>query len=127
MVVDRDRKDLLRIILPDNIFIQKGLDLLRLFKVNSHIFRRLLAEKLILLGDDLRTDFNALIADINTCRTGNQLSDLILSLAAEAAANFACHFSCHLISFSKKTPACKADRSLSVTHYRFLTTLSISP
>ena len=92
VVVDRNGKDLLRIILPDHILIQKGLDFFRLLKVNSCIIRRLVKKEVILLSNDLRTDLNALITDINTCRSGNQLSDLILSFAAETAANFACHF-----------------------------------
>ena len=102
MIVDRDRKNLFRIVLSDHILIQISLDLFRLFKINSVIRGRLIRKEGVLLGNDLRADLNALITDVNARRSGNQFSDLILSLAAEAAANFACHFSCHLISFFKK-------------------------
>ena len=81
MVVDRDRENLLGAFLADHVLVEHALDLGRL----GH--RRGLAEGLFavgLLGDDVVTEVDAFVADIDR-RARDQLADFVLALAAERA------------------------------------------
>ena len=80
MLINRDRKAFLRLVLPDHIFIQKTLDLLRLRQRGPRRDRR----RLLVIIDDLVADVDALIANINA-RAGDQLSDVVLRFAAKGA------------------------------------------
>jgi hypothetical protein len=66
--------------LPDHVFVQDPVDLLRLRQVLELEAGRC-GELLI---DDLVTEIDALVADVDA-RTGDQLLDLALRLSAEAA------------------------------------------
>jgi hypothetical protein len=81
MLVDRDRKTLLRFILPDDILIQERFDVLRL----RQICRRRSAFRLLFVIDYLVADINSLIAKVNA-RAGDQFLDVILRLAAKGTA-----------------------------------------
>jgi hypothetical protein len=66
--------------LPDHVFVQDPVDLLRLRQVLELEGGR----SGELLVDDLVTEVDALVADVDA-RAGDQLLDLALRLAAEAA------------------------------------------
>jgi hypothetical protein len=80
VVVDGDGEDLLRLALADDVVVEERADLDRR--------RQLLEAQLTALGelllDDLVAEVDALVADVDA-RTGDQLLDLLLALAAEAA------------------------------------------
>jgi hypothetical protein len=80
VVVDRDRKRALRLLLRDDVVVEGGVDLLRARQV-VEVERRRSRE---LLVDDLVAEIDALVADVDA-RAGDQLLDLALRLAAEAA------------------------------------------
>ena len=80
MVVDRDREDLLRVLLADHVVVEELVDLLRLREVLEGELRGV-GE---LLGDDVVAELDALVADVDA-RSGDQLLHLLLRLAAEAA------------------------------------------
>jgi hypothetical protein len=80
VVVDGDRKRALGLLLPDHVLIQDGVDLLRLRQAVD-VERRRGGQ---LLVDDLVAEIDALVADVYA-RAGDQLLDLALGLAAEAA------------------------------------------
>ena len=80
MVVHRYRKNLLRVVLTDDVVVQEVVDLTRL--------RQLVEMELGGLGqlffDDLVAEIDALIADVDA-GAGDQLLHLLLRLAAERA------------------------------------------
>ena len=80
VVVDRDREDLLRLVLTDDVVVQEVEDLARLGQVLETDLRGL-GE---LLFDDVVAQLDALVADVDA-GPGDQLLDLLLRLAAEAA------------------------------------------
>ncbi len=80
VVVDRDRKDLLGVLLADDVVVQELVDLFRL----GQLVEGQLGGVGQLLGDDVVAQLDALIADVDT-GTGDQLLDLLLRLPAEAA------------------------------------------
>ena len=80
VVVDGDRQDLLRVLLTDHVVVQELVDLLGLGKLLEGEFGGVGQ----LLGDDVVAQFDALVADVDP-GTGDQLLDLLLRLAAEAA------------------------------------------
>ena len=80
VVVDRDREAALRLFLRDDVLVQLGVDLGGARQV-LEIERARRGE---LLVDDLVAEIDALVADVDAW-TGNQLLDLPLRLAAEAA------------------------------------------
>src|SRR3954462_2064720 len=80
MLIDRDREPLLGLILPDYIFIEKGLDFIGLGKRWPRSYRL----GLLVVGDDLIADVDALIADGDGW-PGNELLDFILRFPAERA------------------------------------------
>ena len=61
VLVNRDRKPLLRFVLPNHIFIEKALDLLRFGQICLDGRRR----RLLVVIDDLVADINAFVADID--------------------------------------------------------------
>jgi hypothetical protein len=78
VVVHRDRQHLLGTVLADDVFVEDPLDLLGLGELLAGLLRLLLE----LLADDVVTELDALVADENR-RTGNQLTNFMLALAAE--------------------------------------------
>jgi len=80
VVVDRDRERPLRPVLTDDVLVEDVVDLRRLREV-LELKRRGGGQ---LLVDDLVAEIDALIADVNA-GSGDQLLDLSLGLAAEAA------------------------------------------
>jgi hypothetical protein len=80
MVVDSDGERLLRCLLPDHVLLQDFVDLSRLWQVLQLDGDR----RGQLLVDDLVAEVDALVADVDA-GTGDQLLDLSLRLAAEAA------------------------------------------
>ena len=81
VLINRDREPFLRFVLPDHIFIEECLDLLRLRKGGPAGSGLLL----LIVIDDLVADINALIADVNA-RTGDELLYIVLRFAAKRAA-----------------------------------------
>src|SRR5262249_35872728 len=79
MVVNRDRQHLLRIILPDDVVVEDLADFL--WRRNA-VTR--LVQRLGFLPDDILAQLNAFIADEHR-RPGDQLTHLVLALAAERA------------------------------------------
>jgi hypothetical protein len=80
VVVDGDRERPLGGFLPDHVLVQDLVDLARLGEV-LQLERRRCGE---LLVDDLVAEIDALVADVYA-GAGDQLLDLALRLAAEAA------------------------------------------
>ncbi len=80
VVVHRDRQDLLRRLLPDDVVVQELVDLTRLGQVVELQLGRL--GELFL--DDLVAEVDALVTDVDA-GAGDQLLDLLLRLAAERA------------------------------------------
>ena len=78
MVVDSDRKDLLRVLLSDHIVVQELEDLTRL----GQLVERHLARLGELLCDDVVAQVDAFVTYIDA-RTCDQLLDLLLRFAAE--------------------------------------------
>ena len=97
-VLDGDRESFFRAILSDHVVVQVLLDVDRARHFESR-FRRLFT--LTLFGDDVVTEFDALVADIHA-RTSDEFFDFVLALAAEAAAEktrrrfFSVHIVTHL-------------------------------
>src|SRR5690606_26173500 len=82
VVVDRNRDDLLGEVLTDDVVVEDRPDLLGL----GHLALTLLALLLlVLLGEDVVAEGDALVADVHR-RTRDELLDLLLALAAEGAA-----------------------------------------
>jgi hypothetical protein len=80
VVVDGDRERALGGVLADHVLLQDVEDFLRLGQVLQLEDRR----RGQLLVDDLVAEVDALVADVDA-RAGDQLFDLALRLAAEAA------------------------------------------
>ena len=80
VVVHGDRQDLLGVLLADDVVVQEGEDLSWLGELVEVEVGRLGQ----FLFDDFVAEVDALIADIDT-RTGDELLDLLLRLAAERA------------------------------------------
>ena len=80
VVVDGDRQDLLGVLLADDVVVQEVEDLTGLGQLLERELRGL-GE---LLGDDVVAEVDALVADVDA-GAGDQLLDLLLGLAAEAA------------------------------------------
>ncbi len=80
VVVDGHRQDLLGVLLPDDVVVQELVDLLGL----GQLLEAELGGVGQFLGDDVVAELDALVADVDT-RPGDQLLDLLLRLAAEAA------------------------------------------
>jgi hypothetical protein len=84
MVIDRDREDALGAILADDVLVE--------LLIEAPRSGDLVGEELVLLRggalffDDLATQVDALVADIDASRPGDQPPDLLLALAAERAA-----------------------------------------
>ena len=81
MVVDGDGKNFLRTILADDVVVQNGLDVDRLGHRGQ---TEILAVLLDLLCDDVVTQADALIADVDG-GASDEFLDLFLSLSAERA------------------------------------------
>jgi hypothetical protein len=81
MLINGNGQTLLRFVLPDDIFIEKIFYILRFRKIraNSGSFRA------FVVVNDLITDVDAFITDVNA-GTGDQLSDIVLGLAAKRTA-----------------------------------------
>ena len=84
VIVDRDRQDFLRVVLPDHVLVEHLFDLLRL----RHILR---GECLGEAGDRLFVDqrlaiLDAPVADVEPGARGDQKEDLILGPSAKRAA-----------------------------------------
>jgi hypothetical protein len=80
VVVDGDREGALGGVLADDVLLQNVVDLPR-FGEGLQLDRRRSGQ---LLVDDLVAEVDALVADVDA-RAGDQLLDLALRLAAEAA------------------------------------------
>ncbi len=80
VVVDRDREDLLRLLLADDVVVQVLVDLARL----RELVEADLGALRELFFDDLVAEIDALVADVDT-RTRDELLDLLLALSAERA------------------------------------------
>src|SRR4029079_12701801 len=76
----RDREPLLRLLLPDHILVEERLDL----DGHGKAHPAFLVLRLLLLGDDVQADVDALVADVDG-RPGDQLADVTLALVAERA------------------------------------------
>src|SRR5713101_7825082 len=81
MLIDGDGELLLRFVLTDHVFIEERLDLAGLGQRRTRRNRL----SLLIVGDDLVADVDALIADVNR-RAGNELFDFVLRLTAEGTA-----------------------------------------
>ena len=80
VVVDRDREDLLRLVLADDVVVQVLVDLTGL----GELVEADLGALRELFLDDLVAEVDALVADVDA-RTGDELLDLLLALPAERA------------------------------------------
>src|SRR6266545_4242756 len=80
VVVDRDRQDLLGLVLADHVVVDEVVDLPRLWQ----LVELQLGGLRQLLFDDLVAEVDARVADVDT-GAGDQLLDLLLRLAAEGA------------------------------------------
>src|SRR5512135_2228938 len=78
VVVHRDREDLLRVLLADDIIVEHLVNFLR----GRHALLGLHKGGLVLLPDDFHAEFDAFVADENR-RAGNELANFVLALAAE--------------------------------------------
>jgi hypothetical protein len=81
MLIDRDRQSLLSIFLADHVLIQKCFDLSGLWKRWTSSY----GLGLLVISDDLITNVDALIADVDS-RTCDEFLYFILRLAAEGTA-----------------------------------------
>ena len=99
VIVYRDSQCFLGIILSDHIFVQESLDLSGLEQIDA--FCRILAVSIIVFRhgfvNNISANRNALIADINAFRAGDQFGYLILRSATEGASARRLHFCfiCH--------------------------------
>jgi hypothetical protein len=82
MVVDRDGEDLLGIDLANDELIKERGDLAR----RRHVIEDEFGAITELVGDDVVTQVNALVADVDA-GSRNQFLDLLLTLRAETALN----------------------------------------
>src|SRR5688572_8919762 len=82
VVVDRDRENLLRLVLADDVLVEDVADLARGRQVRLGALAALIGGGF--LADDVVAKLDALVADEDR-RAGDQLSYLVLALAAERA------------------------------------------
>ncbi len=102
MIINRNGKNLLRLILADHILIQKLLDLFRFQQINIRKGIPLpLVAKFKLFFQNLSADVNTLITDISPVRPCNQLAHLILRLIAERTPHLIVVPSYHSLTSSK--------------------------
>ena len=80
MVVNGDGESLLGLFLSDDVLVEERLDLDRLGQPDAPF----LLLGLTLLGDDVQTDIDTLVADVHR-RSGDQLPDVSLALVAKRA------------------------------------------
>src|SRR5581483_11799737 len=80
VVMDRDREHLLRMVLADHVIIEDLADVLGARHAVAGFDQR----RLVLFTDDVHAEFDAFVADEHG-RSGDQLADLVLALAAERA------------------------------------------
>ena len=78
MIIDGHSQGLFRLVLADDIIIQKSSDLLGLHQVDAALVLVLLIVFVQFFVYDLRTDLDAFVADIDALRTGDELSHLVL-------------------------------------------------
>jgi len=78
VVVDRHRQDLFGVILPDDVSVELGADLVGFGQARAFLGARLLH----FIADDVVAEFDALIADKHR-GPRNQFAYLVLALAAE--------------------------------------------
>jgi hypothetical protein len=88
MIVYRNREDLLRVVLADDVFIECGHDIARGRNLNPRSERRGLFK---LFGEDIVAEVDTLVADIHA-RACHELADLLLGLSAERADQVGCTF-----------------------------------
>src|SRR5437879_11362159 len=81
MLIDGDRQLLFRFVLTDDVLVEEILNLARFWQRRARGYRL----SLLIVGDDLVADVNALIADVNR-GAGNELFYFVLRLAAKRAA-----------------------------------------
>src|SRR5678815_2609420 len=81
VIVDRHRQRLLRVLLPDHVLVEDGLDLLR----RGDLGDRLGNLALFVLSENLVAEGDALVANVDR-RTGDELPDRVFRFAAERAA-----------------------------------------
>src|SRR5262245_56954565 len=81
MLIDGDCEFLFCLVLTDDVVFEEFFYLDRLWKRGAACGRFLL----LIIGDDLVADVDALVADVNR-RAGNKLLDFVLRLAAKRAA-----------------------------------------
>ena len=107
VVVDRDRERALRLLLRDDVVVQDGVDVERLREVVEVELRR--ARELLV--DDLVAEIDALVADVDA-RTSDQLLDLPLTFAAEAAQQLLVALArpSHVSPFTPISPLMEGDR-----------------
>ncbi|MGY3445232.1 hypothetical protein ACVW17_005233 [Bradyrhizobium sp. USDA 4473] len=80
VVVDGDRQHLLGMALADHVVVQNLADLLRRRDAVARLHQR----GLVLLANDVHAQFDTLVANEDS-RSGNQLANFMLALAAERA------------------------------------------
>ena len=80
MIMDRDRKHLLGVVLADDVVVEDLADLLR----GRNIVARFPQRRLVLLADDVQAKLDAFVANEDG-RPGDELAHLVLALAAERA------------------------------------------
>jgi hypothetical protein len=104
VVVDRDREDLLGLDLADHVLVEDLADLVRAGKVA--LLRLLPGVGARLFTDDVVAEVDALVAD-EYRRTGDELADFMLALAAEGAVKklFPAHLVRHVLLFLPRPPA----------------------
>src|SRR5437588_10011063 len=81
MLVNRDGQALFSFVLTDDVLVQEILNLAGFWKRRARGYRL----SLLIVGNDLVADVNALIADVNR-GTGDEFLDFVLRLAAKRAA-----------------------------------------
>ena len=99
VIVNGNGKCFFGFVLPDHIVVEESLYLSRFEKIDavySGIAYRVIIILLNRLVDDIGTDRNALIADIDSLRSRDQLGNLILCPVAErASARLHLRLICH--------------------------------
>src|SRR5437868_2483715 len=80
VIVDRDREHFLGMVLADHVVVENLTDFLRRRDAVARLHQR----GLVLLTDDVHAQLDALIADEHR-RPGDELTHLVLALAAERA------------------------------------------
>jgi hypothetical protein len=77
VVVDRDREDLLGAVLTDDVLAQLFVETLRSRDMRERWLRP--ASRSLLFFDDLTTELNALVADVDRSGSGDQTPNLLLA------------------------------------------------